>query len=146
MNSKNKQAGMRLRDMEKRVQYYLNLKWIWQWEWSRSVVSDSLQPHGLQPTGLLHPGDSPGKNTGVGCHFLLQGILLTQGSNPGLLHCRQTLHHLSRQGSPVNEYERFLKVVHSWVIPKVSTENSNQSFNCYREQEMGLNMRVQLWI
>ena len=36
------------------------------------------------------PWDSPGKNTGVGCHFLLQGIFLTQGSNPGLLHCRQT--------------------------------------------------------
>ena len=40
---------------------------------------------------LLRPWDSPGKNTGVGCHFLLQGIFLTQGSNPGLLHCRQML-------------------------------------------------------
>ena len=35
-------------------------------------MSDSVQPHGLQPTRLLHPWDSPGKNTGVGCHFLLQ--------------------------------------------------------------------------
>ena len=42
--------------------------------------------------------DSPGKNTEVGCHFLLQGIFLTQGSNPGLLHCRQTLYPLSHQG------------------------------------------------
>ena len=41
-----------------------------------------LQPHGLQPTRLLCPGDSPGKNTGVGCHFLLQGIFLTQELNP----------------------------------------------------------------
>ena len=41
------------------------------WKWSRSVVSDSVQPHGLWPTRLLHPWDSPGKNTGVGCHFLL---------------------------------------------------------------------------
>ena len=40
---------------------------------------------------LLCPGDSPGKNTGVGCHFLLQGIFPTQGSNPGLPHWRQTL-------------------------------------------------------
>ena len=40
---------------------------------------------------LLHPWDSPGKNTGVGCHFLLQAIFPTQGSNPGLPHCRQTL-------------------------------------------------------
>jgi len=41
------------------------------WKWSRSVVSDSLQPHGLQPTRLLHPWDFPGKSTGVGCHCLL---------------------------------------------------------------------------
>ena len=41
-----------------------------------------------------------GKNTGVDCHFLLQGIFLTQGLNLGLLHCRQTLYHLSHQGSP----------------------------------------------
>ena len=45
-------------------------------------------------------GDSPGKNTGVGCHALLHGIFPTQGSNPGLLHCRQILYHLSHQGSP----------------------------------------------
>ena len=37
-----------------------------------SVVSDSVRPHGLQPTRLFHSWDSPGKNTGVGCHFLLQ--------------------------------------------------------------------------
>ena len=41
---------------------------------SRSVMSNSLRPHGLQPTRLLSPWDSPGKNTGVGCHCLLQGI------------------------------------------------------------------------
>jgi len=64
-------------------------------------VSDSLQPHGPQLTRLLCPlGDSPGKNTGVGCHALLQGIFPTQGSNPALPHCRQILHHLSHQGSP----------------------------------------------
>ena len=45
-------------------------------------------------------GDSPGKNTGVGCHTLLQGMPPTWGSNPGLLHCRQILYHLSLQGSP----------------------------------------------
>ena len=49
---------------------------------------------------LRDPWDFPGKNTGVGCHFLLQGIFPTQGSNLGLLHCRQTLYHLSHQGSP----------------------------------------------
>ena len=42
------------------------------WKWSRSVASDSLRPHGLQPSRLLHPWDSPGKSTGVGCHCLLR--------------------------------------------------------------------------
>ena len=41
------------------------------WKWSHSVVSDSLRPHGLQPTRFLRPWDFPGKSTGVGCHCLL---------------------------------------------------------------------------
>ena len=62
---------------------------------SHSVMSDSLQPH-----GLLYLWDSPGNDSGVGSPPLLQGILPTQGLNLGLLHCRQILHHLSHQGSP----------------------------------------------
>ena len=58
-----------------------------------SVVSNSLWPHGLQPSMLLCPGDCPGKDTGVGCHFLLQVIFLTQGSNPHLLHWQMILNH-----------------------------------------------------
>ena len=46
--------------------------------------------HVLQPTGLFRPWSSPGKSTGVGCHFLLQGTFPTQGLNPSLPHCRQT--------------------------------------------------------
>ena len=60
---------------------------------SCSVVSNSLWPHGLRPVRLLCPWNSPGKNTGVGCHSLLQEIFLTQGSNPCLLHCRWILYH-----------------------------------------------------
>ena len=56
-----------------------------------------LRPHGLQPTRLLWPWNSPGKNTWVGCHFLLQGIFPTQESSPSLLHCRQILHHVSHK-------------------------------------------------
>ena len=56
-------------------------------------MSDSLQRHGL--SGSSVHGDSPGKNTGVGCHFLLQGIFPTQRSNPCLRHCRQTLCRLT---------------------------------------------------
>ena len=51
-----------------------------------SVMSDSLGPHGLWPSRLLYPWDSLGKNTGVGCHALLQRIFTTQGSNLGLLY------------------------------------------------------------
>ena len=64
------------------------------WRKSRSVVSDSLQPH-----GLYSPWNSPGQNTGVGSLSLLQEIFPTQGSNPGLSHCRQILYQLSHKGS-----------------------------------------------
>ena len=60
----------------------------------------TLQPHGLQTARLFCPWNSPDKNTGVGSHSLLQRIFLTQGSNLGLLHCRQILYSLSHQGSP----------------------------------------------
>ena len=92
---------------------------------SLSVMSPSLRLHGLQHARLLCPWDFPGKSTGVGCHFLLQNISLspflgwggggkntgvgchsllqeifpTQGLNPGLPHCRQTLYRLNHQGS-----------------------------------------------
>ena len=68
-------------------------------KWSRSVVSNSLQPYGLLPARLLHPWEFPGKNNGVGCHFLLQGTFPTQGLNPGFPHCRQTPYTLNHQGS-----------------------------------------------
>ena len=55
-------------------------------------------PRGLLPARPLCPRNSPGKNTGVDIHALLQGIFPTQGSNPGLPHCRQILSH---QGSPL---------------------------------------------
>ena len=54
-------------------------------EWSLSVVSDSLRPHGLQPTRLLCPWNSLGKKTGVGSHSLLQGTFPVQGLNLGLI-------------------------------------------------------------
>ena len=57
--------------------------------WVGGRVSNSLQPHGLQPGRLLWPWNFPSKNTGAGCHFLLLGIFLTQGSN---LHILCPLH------------------------------------------------------
>ena len=76
---------------------------------SHSVVSNSLQPQDCSPAPrLLGPWDFPGKNTGVGCHFLLQGIFPTQEWNPGLLHCRQTLYCLSH------------KLATKWQVPRDS--------------------------
>ena len=57
-------------------------------------------PMDCSPPGSSVHGDSPGKNTGMGCHALLQGIFPTQGSNPGLPHCRWILYQLSHKGSP----------------------------------------------
>ena len=65
---------------------------------SRSLVFNSCNP--INCNRFLCPWDSLGKNTRVGCHFLLQGIFLTQKSNLGLLNCRQTLYRLSYKGSP----------------------------------------------
>ena len=67
------------------------------WSESHSVTSDSLWLH-----GLYSPWNSPGQNTGVGSHSLLWNIFLTQGSNPGLLHCKQILLTAEPQGKPKN--------------------------------------------
>ena len=71
-----------------------------------------LWPHGMQPVRLLCLWNSPGKNTGVGSHSLLQGLFLARGSNLGLLHCRWILYHLSHQGSPATIRVR----IKSWVF------------------------------
>ena len=63
---------------------------------SHSVVSNSLQPH-----GLYSPWTFPGQNTGVGSLFLLQGIFPTQGLNPGLPHCKLILYQLSHKDKAV---------------------------------------------
>jgi len=71
---------------------------------SHSVVSDSSPLHELYAARLLCPWNSSGKNTGVGCDPLLQRIFPTQGSNLGLLHCKQILYCLSHKGSPFSVY------------------------------------------
>ena len=69
--------------------------------WSLHGVGFFATPPGVcSPPGSFVHGDFPGKNTGVGCHSLLQGIFPTQGSSPGLPHCRLILYHLSHQGNP----------------------------------------------
>ena len=64
-----------------------------------------------------HPWNFPGKSTGVGCHFLLQGNLPIQGLNPGLLHCRQTLYPLSHRAGECAYL--FISYGCSWVFVAV---------------------------
>ena len=66
---------------------------------SHSVVSNSETPWTAARQASLSM-EFPRQNTGLGCHFLLQGVFPTLGSNPRLLHYRQILYHLSYQGSP----------------------------------------------
>ena len=92
------------------------------------AVPDSLQAHDLYPARHLCPwGLSPwkiiGKNIGVGCYPLLQGIFPTHGSNPGLLHCRPILYHLSHHGSPdearnTEVHVSFQSMIFSWYISR----------------------------
>ena len=67
---------------------------------SHSTCPTLFDPMDCSPPGSSVHGNSPGKNTAVGCHALLKGFVPTQGSNPGLQHCRWILHHLCNQGSP----------------------------------------------
>ena len=69
------------------------------------------------PPGSSVHGDSPGKNTGVGCHALLQGIFLTQGLNPHLLHCRQILYHWATKEAPLIYSSLYMLIPSSWFIP-----------------------------
>ena len=78
-------------------------------------MSDSLWPQGPWPARLLCSWGSPDRNSGEGCYALLQGIFPTQGSNPGLPHCRRILYQLTYQGSPRMVYMH-CKKVGSWVI------------------------------
>ena len=89
---------------------------------SGSVVSDSLRPR-----GLYSPWCSPGQNTGVGGLSLLQVIFPTEGSNPGLPHCRRILYQLSHKGSPL---------VPQPAIKPMPLVVQVQSLNCWTVREV----------
>ena len=80
--------------------------------WLCSTLCDSMD---CNPPGSSVHRDSPGQNTEVDCHVLLQGVFPTQGLNPGLPHCRWILYHMNHQGSP-----RILE----WVTYPFSRESS----------------------
>ena len=108
---------------------------------SHSVVSNFLTQVLFQPcpgqehTKLLCPWNSPGKNTGMGCRFLLQGIYLTQGSDPGLLPCRQILYCLSHTGSQMHFEQSMGKwqyaATHGQYLKESSTVNPCATWNSH---------------
>ena len=100
---------------------------------TRLVMSTSFRPHGLNS-----PWNSSGQNTGVGSHSLLQGIFPTQGSNPGVLHCRQILYQLSPEGKPKNTGVGSLSLLQQ-IFP---TQESNQDLLHCRQSLYQLNWWV----
>ena len=96
------------------ILHVLDIQWIFiEWKWSEVKVTQSCP-------SLCHPMDCPwnslGQNTGVGNLSLLQGIFPTQGSNPGLLHCRWILYELSHKGKPKNTGVVSLSLL-QWIFP-----------------------------
>ena len=94
--------------------------------------------HSLRPHGLYSPWTSPSQNTGEGSLPLLQGIFPTQGSNPGLLHCRWILHQLSHKGSPVSAY--------CCLNDTIQAEKNDHSKNTGDIEGMKSNQKVNLHV
>ena len=101
-------------------------------------MSDSGRPFGLQPARLLCPRDSPGENTGVGCHFL-QGIFPTHGSSLHLLcllHWQVILYHWCHLGSPIcygalpKSFLKCLNVGGPYTCPRTNSEAGNLGQRC----------------
>ena len=101
------------------------------WTTTYSVVSDSLQPHGLYSLW-----NSPGQNTGVGSHSLLQEIFRTQGSNPGLPHCRRILYQLSHKRSPGQpQLDTNSRVTYLYTYVSVHFTNCDKKFIHWQADE-----------
>ena len=99
-----------------------------------SVMSNSMRPHGLQPPRLLCPWDSPGKNTGVGCHALLRGIFLTQGSNLNLPHCRWFFTAEPLVSLWMNHFalqHKLTHIVNQLYFNKIKKKRESPSFACF---------------
>ena len=115
-----------------------------QWKWkSTSHVWLLAAPWTVTPWRSSVLGDSLGKNTGLGCHSLLQGIFPTQGMNPSLLHCRWILYHLSHQG---NSYWAREKKNLNWKLAKRNNKNkSRDKWNKNNRKTIG-KINLKTWI
>ena len=103
-----------------------------------SVTQSCPTLHGLESTRLLCAWGSPGKSTGVGCHFLLQGIFPTQELNLGLLHCRQFLYRLSYQGSAYTCIKFTFNYIYTYNLEKqMATDSNSLAWTTPRIEESG---------
>ena len=102
-----------------------------EWTFCCCLVAKSsptlLRPHGLQPTRFLCLWDYPGKNIRVGGHFLLQGIFLTQGLNPRLLHWQADSSLLSHLGSPAPNPSHIKNYTHALAPDQSLSAQENKS-------------------
>ena len=92
-----------------------------------------LRPHGLKPTRLLCPWDFPGKNMGVGCHFLLQGIFLTQGLNPHVLY----LMHWQTDSLLLEQFGKPYRLINIQFFLKRSFCSSNNKESACNAEDLG---------
>ena len=112
---------------------------------SHWIVSNSLW-HGLKPARLLCPWNFPCKHTGVGCHFLFQGIFLIQGSNPCLLHWQVGSLLLSHKGGPLLVWcwVMYLLKLYPWTLSYLSWKGNGKRWNINRTLFQG--MRRKSWV
>ena len=123
--------------------------WPGQQPWTSGRHIKTTKNGGSQPARLLCPWDFPGKNTGAGCHFLLQRIFQIQGSNPHLLHWQADSLPLSHQGNPLAPSEswilnRLVKIPNSYSLKlsslkqsiKLSEEISGNSKPTHKHREL----------
>ena len=107
--------------------------WESEMKWKSLIMSDSATSWTVAHQAPLSL-DSPGKNTRMGCHSLLEGIFLTQGSNPGLLHCRQILYHWATREVLESEAMWFFQDVTANNLPTgIRTWGSNQADSVSRK-------------
>ena len=95
--------------------------WWWGGKWSEVKSLSCVWLFATLWTATHCPWDSPGKNTGVGCHFLLQRIFLTQGSNPGVPHCKQDTLPSEPPGKSKKATDNLMRVALWWDFFSLAT-------------------------
>ena len=106
------------------------------WKWSRSVMFDSQRPHGLQPTRVLRPWDFPGKNTGVGCHCLLQMCTYIKSNIPKHSKSR----NLSKKNKIICLHKDDTNVHSNFIVEKFG--NNQMFINKWINQQTVVNIYI----